>query len=239
VRFTTLFLDAVGTLFGLRQSPGATYAAFARRHGMALDAEKVSQAFGHQWRTLGPPQYPAAAAENPEARETIDRQWWRQLVRHCFTEAASEGAEVDLESHFERCFDDLFAHYGTAEPWIVYPETAPVLSQWREEGRQLVVLSNFDRRLRDVMDRLGLTQAVDLICYSSALGASKPSPLAFKRALAQSGATAERTLHIGDDEEKDAHGARAAGLRCFHLQRPDEDLQDAAKHLRTLESAAL
>ena len=47
---------------------------------------------------------------------------------------------------------------------------------------------------------------------SAEAGAPKPAPQVFELALARLGATAARTVHVGD-AEADAEGARAAGLR--------------------------
>ncbi len=215
---TTLLLDAVDTLFGLREPPAHTYAAFARRHGIAVETEAVTAAFGRCWGSIEPPRYGEAISEDPEARERVDRAWWRDLVRRCLIGA---GAELrDSEASFDACFEALFLHYGTAEPWRVYTGTLDVLKRWRDEGRQRVVLSNFDRRLPAVMDALELTTAVDHILYSSVLGASKPDPRAFARALEIVGADPARTVHVGDDARTDGRGAATAGLRFLHLRRP-------------------
>ena len=50
--------------------------------------------------------------------------------------------------------------------------------------------------------------------YSCALGAAKPSPLYFERALKAIGANATSTLFI-DDRLENVEGARRAGLHSF------------------------
>lgn len=222
----TLFLDAVGTLFGLRETPGQLYARFAQQHGIAVDAAELARHFGPTWKGAAPPDY--AAAPDPGTREAVDRAWWRAIVRKTFH---ATGASPPTET-FQACFDEIFDHYGSATPWRIFPDTLAVLPRLRDLGYQLVVLSNFDQRLVQVMKLLELRPLVDEILYSSALGACKPAPEAFTRALQQVGSQPESTLHIGDDLETDGAGAAAAGLRFFHIQRPAINLHDLESHLR-------
>jgi putative hydrolase of the HAD superfamily len=156
----------------------------------------------------------------------LERRWWKAIVRESLrlADAAPE------ESQFQACFEDIFTYYGTVEPWYVYPDTLKVLPRLRADYN-LVVLSNFDGRLLKVMDALELTPLVHHILYSSSLGACKPSPEAFDRALKAANAKRGQTLHIGDDPDTDAKGAAAAGLQFFHLKRPETDLHALEKHL--------
>lgn len=222
----TLFLDAVGTLIGLKERPGQLYARFAEKHGIAVEAAELARHFGPAWKGAAPPDY--THAKCLEAREAVDRAWWSTIVRETFHAA---GATPTAET-FQACFDEIFAHYGTAAPWTIFPDTLAVLPRLRIQGYQLVVLSNFDQRLLQVMDLLELSPLVDEILYSSSLGACKPAPEAFTRALKHTGSQSETTLHVGDDPNTDGLGAAAAGLRFFHIQRPEIDLQDLESHLR-------
>ena len=212
----TLLLDAVGTLLRLREAPGLTYARFAKRQGLSAEPERVAAGFRQVWRTAGHPSY--ETAPNPEAREAVDRSWWRAIVG----ESLRLGGVDPSTSRFQACFDEIFAHFGTASPWQVYADAREVLPQLR--GRfKVLVFSNFDRRLLQVMHELELSSLVDEVLFSSGLGACKPSALAFQRALQSAEARAPQTLHIGDDLETDGRGALGAGLRFYHIQRPRTD----------------
>lgn len=224
----TLFLDAVGTLFGLREPPGHLYARVAQHHSIQADPDALGKHFGPAWKGADPPDY--ASAPDAAAREAIDKAWWRSIVYETFR--VSEASPLDAT--FGACFEEIFSIYGTAEPWQVFPDTSAALSRLRQQGYRLIVLSNFDQRLETVMEVLGLRDYVDQVLYSSSLGACKPSPEAFSRALDQSGSLPETTLHIGDDLDTDGKGAAAAGLRFFHLQRPEIDLRALESHLREL-----
>ena len=77
-----------------------------------------------------------------------------------------------------------------------------------------------------ILEHLGLTKFFGHVFLSSELGADKPDPEIFRRALALSRARPNETLHVGDDPERDWEGASAAGLSIFRLERPRNSLRD-------------
>ncbi len=100
-----------------------------------------------------------------------------------------------------------------------FPDAPPFLAALRERGLKLVCVSNWDVSLGDVLERCGLAAALDGVVSSAEVGASKPDPAVFERALEIAGTTASRALHVGDTVEEDVAGARAAGIRVLHLDR--------------------
>jgi putative hydrolase of the HAD superfamily len=54
---------------------------------------------------------------------------------------------------------------------------------------------------------------------SSQVGAAKPDPAPFQRALQILQLEAHQVWHVGDSPE-DELGARAAGIRCLMVRRP-------------------
>ena len=54
---------------------------------------------------------------------------------------------------------------------------------------------------------------------SSQVGATKPAPAIFARALAWHGIDPSRALHVGDSPGEDGDGAVAAGLRAVLIDR--------------------
>jgi len=101
----------------------------------------------------------------------------------------------------------------------VYAEVPAALERWRHNGLSLFVVSNFDRRLHGLLERLGLRDAVDGVLVSSEAGAAKPDPALLELALGQVSCSAEQALLIGDSSA-DEQAAAAAGMRCLRLQRP-------------------
>ena len=67
--------------------------------------------------------------------------------------------------------------------------------------------SNWDVSLHEQLDRTGLTPLLDGALSSAEVGAPKPDPEIFVRALALAGARPEEAWHVGDDVEADVGGA--------------------------------
>jgi putative hydrolase of the HAD superfamily len=100
-----------------------------------------------------------------------------------------------------------------------YPDAAPALEAARARGQRLVVVSNWDVSLHQVLGRVGLAPLLDGVLTSAELGVRKPSPLIFERALALAEARAEDAVHVGDSLEEDVRGARNAGIKPVLLRR--------------------
>jgi len=210
-----IFFDAAGTLIHLSKSVGYHYALAGRRVGMLLDAAALDRAFLDSWKQM--PARPAI--EGP--REDDDKGWWRGLVNRVISEVAPGTGELDRDAFFEVAY----SHFAETGVWELYPEVIEVLAQLRSRF-DLAVVSNFDGRLRVILEQLGVTQFFSHIFLSSELGADKPDPLIYERALKLSGLAPNETLHVGDDPVRDWQGAKAAGLSLFRLERRRNSLRD-------------
>ena len=210
-----IFFDAAGTLFYLTKTVGDHYAYVGREFGLNLDARQLEHAFHAAWKKM--PLRPAT--DGP--REDDDKGWWRELVSRVFDHVTPSLSEVDRDNFFEVAYD----HFAEPGVWELYPEVPDVLEQLRPRF-QLAVVSNFDGRLRLVLQRLGISRFCSHIFISSELGADKPDPEIFRRAITIIGLQPDEVLHVGDDAERDSKAAAAAGLRVFQLDRPRNSLRD-------------
>lgn len=113
----------------------------------------------------------------------------------------------------------LHATFSEASSWAVYPEVRRTLTELRRRGIRLGVISNWDSRLRALLDRFDLTKEFEAIVVSCEVGAEKPARVIFERALARMHVPPEEALHIGDDPLSDYEGARAAGMEAVLLAR--------------------
>jgi len=211
----TIFFDAAGTLIHLPKSVGHHYALAGAGIGLALDAAALDRAFTTCWR-----QMPARAAiEGP--REDDDKEWWRQLVGEVIDQVAPRTSELDRDAFFEVAY----SHFAEAGVWDLYPDVVGVLETLRPRFN-LAVISNFDGRLRMILEQLEVSQFFSRVFLSSELGADKPDRLIFQRALQLNRLAPDEALHVGDDPVRDWQGAEAAGLSVFRLERPRNSLRD-------------
>jgi putative hydrolase of the HAD superfamily len=216
-----ILFDAAGTLFFLTKTVGDHYAYVGREVGLELDAQKLERAFHAAWQQM--PRRPAV--DGP--RENDDKGWWRELVGHVFDQVAASVSEFDRDNFFEVAYE----HFAEAGVWELYPDVPEVLEQLRPRF-QLAVISNFDGRLRSILRHLGISNYFSYIFISSELGADKPDPEIFRRAVTMMHLNADEVLHVGDDPERDWKAAAAADLLVFRLDRPRNSLRDLLTTLR-------
>src|SRR5439155_941634 len=131
MRLEAVTLDAVGTLIAVAEPIGRTYARFATRHGIALAPDEAERGFGEALADAPPLAFPGVDAARLAERE---RAWWSAVVRRAVGPAAERPS-------FDRCFAELFAHYGRPEAWRVFPEVPEALRLLRAHGRAPVAFA--------------------------------------------------------------------------------------------------
>jgi putative hydrolase of the HAD superfamily len=210
-----IFFDAVGTLFYLTKTVGDHYALVGEEIGLKLNTENLDRAFYAAWKQMA--QRPAI--DGP--RENDDKGWWRQLVDHVLDQVAPSLGEFDRDNFFEMAYE----HFAETGVWELYPEVIDVLEKLRPQF-QFAVISNFDGRLRFILEQLGISKFFSHVFISSEIGADKPDPEIFRRALKFIDLKPNRVLHVGDDSERDWKAASEAGLSVFQLDRQKNSLRD-------------
>jgi putative hydrolase of the HAD superfamily len=216
-----IFFDAVGTLFRLTKTVGDHYAYVGGEIGLDLDAQNLERAFHIAWKKM--PQ--RAAIDGP--RENDDKGWWRELVDLVLDQVAPSLNEFDRDNFFEIAYE----HFAEAGVWELYPEVPGVLEQLQPRF-QLAVISNFDGRLRLILEHLGISKFFRHVFVSSELGADKPDPEIYQRALQFIDLKPNEVLHVGDDPERDWEAASAARLSIFRLDRRKNSLSDLPATLK-------
>jgi len=215
-----IFFDAVGTLFHLNGTVGEHYALVSREVGLDLDAHKLDSAFLSAWEKIGP----RTPIDGP--REDDDKGWWRHLVELIFTEVAPDIAELDRDNFFEVAYE----HFAEAGVWQLYPDVVEVLDALHTR-LPVAAVSNFDGRLRMILEHLGISKFFSYVFVSSEIGADKPDPEIFRRALRFIKLRPGEVVHVGDDPRRDWEAAEAAGLSVFRLERPTNSLRDLLDRL--------
>ena len=110
--------------------------------------------------------------------------------------------------------------------FTAYDDVPAALVELRAAGHRLVVVSNWDVSLHEMLRTTGLAGLIDGAISSAEAGARKPAAAIFGRALALAGGPAadrcggaRPPLHAGDSLELDVAGARAAGLEAVLIAR--------------------
>ena len=141
-----------------------------------------------------------------------------------------------LERLRDRCADEMRRALGIPEldhatarramlealEFTPYPDAEPGLHELRDRGVTMVIASNWDCSLPEWLRPAGILGLVDGVVTSAEVGAAKPSPRVFERALGVAGVEPGEALHVGDKVDNDVEGAAAAGIRAVLLQREGE-----------------
>ncbi len=211
-----IFLDAVGTLFGVKDGVGQVYATMARQAGVDVGSDRLEHSFRAAFRASTPPFFPGVDADNIPDREF---QWWEAIAKDTFTRAGV----IEQFENFSEFFSLLYTHFATPDPWFIFADVVPSLEAWHDRGIELGVISNFDTRLYDLLESLGIKHYFRTITISSIVGAAKPDQKIFLDALDKHDCPPGQALHIGDSKVEDYEGAIKVGIKPYLLKRKTEN----------------
>ncbi|XP_043836285.1 haloacid dehalogenase-like hydrolase domain-containing protein 3 [Dromiciops gliroides] len=206
-RLQLLTWDVKDTLLRLRHPVGEGYAAQAQAHGLKVEAAALGSAF-HQAYKAQNQKFPNYGL----SQGLTSRQWWLDVVLQTFHLAGVQNSKV-----LEPIANKLYKDFSSAENWQMLEGAESTLQQCRERGLRLGVVSNFDRRLEDILAQCGLRKHFDFILTSEAAGCAKPDPKIFQQALQLADIEPSQAAHIGDHYLNDYQAPRKVGMHSFLL----------------------
>jgi putative hydrolase of the HAD superfamily len=202
--YRALLLDALGTLVALEPPAPRLRALLAARCGIEVSEGQAERAI---------------AAEISFYREHLgegsDAVSLETLRRRCAEAMGAALPDPARELPVGKLLELLLASLE----FSVFDDVRPALEAARERGQVSVVVSNWDVSLPDVLARAGLAQLLDGVVVSAEVGAAKPSPAIFERALNLAGVHAPDAIHVGDSLVEDVAGARAVGIEPVLISR--------------------
>lgn len=211
VNIQAVTFDVGGTLLKPWPSVGHVYAEVAARHGGKISPETLNRRFASAWRGL--------------KHFNHSRQEWAALVDETF-------AGLLKSPPSESFFSELYDRFAAPGSWHVFDDVLPTLDALAARGIDLGIISNWDERLRPLLDRMGLSKYFGAIVVSQEVGFPKPSPVIFEHASRLLGLAPEFILHVGDSREHDVEGAAAVGFQTRWLTREQENA--AAGQIKSL-----
>jgi putative hydrolase of the HAD superfamily len=202
-----ILLDAVGTTIFPVREVSQTYAEFGRRHGSRLSQEEVALRFRRAFQK----QEEQDRARGYRTSEERERKRWRTIVSAVFADISATSA----------LFGELWEHFAQPSSWRVYPDAGEFVRLAARYRMPVVLASNFDARLRQIVAGLPELFPLHGLAISSEVGWKKPSQAFYHEARKLMGSAAGR-IAVGDDFVNDYKGACQAGLLSFHLNRQGE-----------------
>lgn len=129
-------------------------------------------------------------------------------------------SEVEAAALMERKNRYYLALIEQLSPQDVLPGVRELLTEIRAAGLRVAVASA-SRNAATVIERLGLTSMVDVICDGASVEQLKPAPDLFLHAAARLGLLPQECLVI-EDAAAGVEAARAAEMRVVGIGPPDQ-----------------
>ncbi|MBW3652015.1 MAG: HAD family hydrolase [Actinobacteria bacterium] len=200
-------LDALGTLVELER-PAPRLVAELRARGLQVGEAQAAAALRAEIAYYRAHHDSAADA----ASLALLRDRCAAVLRVALARAGADAAAIapaDLR-------DALLA----ALRFRPFDDVPAALAELRAAGHRLVVVSNWDVSLHDMLRETGLDMLVDAAISSAEAGERKPAPDIFRRARALAGGERDGpALHAGDSLELDVAGALGAGMEAVLVAR--------------------
>jgi putative hydrolase of the HAD superfamily len=209
-----VLLDALGTLVALEPPAPRLCVELADRFGLKVGLEEASRAIGAE-----------IAYYRAHLNEGRDRESVAELRNRCASVLADAlGVQLPLT-------DALLASLS----FVAFDDASVALRELREDGMRLVVVSNWDWSLHEVLEHVGLAPLLDGVVTSAEVGFRKPGGEIFERALQLAGVPAARAIHVGDSFEEDVVGARAAGIEPVLIRRDGGTVDGGVRTVASLQ----
>ncbi|MGO9956744.1 MAG: HAD family hydrolase [Solirubrobacteraceae bacterium] len=201
-----LLIDGLGTLLSLTPPAPALARELERQFGLRVSEAEAQRALAAEISF-----YRSHMGEGRDADSLVD------LRRRCA--AVLRDALPPARRPPAAAIDRLTAALLDSLRFEPFADARDALVQARRHGARVVVVSNWDVSLSDVLERTGLAPLLHGVVTSAAIGARKPAAAIFEHALALSGAAPAEALHVGDSLDEDVAGARSCGIPALLVCR--------------------
>jgi putative hydrolase of the HAD superfamily len=201
-----LLIDGLGTLVALEPPAQVLRRELEQRFGVTVSDPQAQRALAAEIAF-----YRARMNDGRDADSLMAlRRRCAEVLRDALP-GSDRLAQVDTDSLTRALLASL--------RFTAFDDARDALLAARARRQRVIVVSNWDVSLLEVLELVGLAPLLHGVVTSAAVGARKPSPAIFEHALALAGTTPDRAVHVGDSLEEDVEGARGCGVSAILLRR--------------------
>ncbi len=206
---TAVFFDLYNTLAGFRPSRYEIQSEALADFGLQVTPEGIIRGYhlADGFMSAQNATKPMRSLSHTE-RDAFFAEYERLVL-------SGSGVEVDPALAGEIWKRIRKVEYGLA----VFEDSIPTLQRLREQGLTIGLISNIHQDGDELADSLGLLNHLDFTVTSMEVGAEKPKPPIFHKALEKANAAPEEAVHVGDQLTSDIDGAVGVGIRPVLLDR--------------------
>ncbi len=148
--------------------------------------------------------------------ETV-RNLDRMIIEHLQVKVDLDKLAGYVQQNWDR-MDRQLPKNLTRKP---FQDALPCLEALASKGLPMGIVSNIqsEGRLRQELQDIDLLHFFPVLVASGSVGIDKPSRGIFEMVAKKIGAEPNRTLFVGDDVERDYHGAKGAGMNPVLIDR--------------------
>jgi putative hydrolase of the HAD superfamily len=138
--------------------------------------------------------------------------------------SAAGVTDFAMDSQIARRLERAYVDPIFASPPGLSGDAAETLQKIRDQVRGVGLISNTGRSpgtaLRELLRKYHVLRLFDSTIFSDDVGTRKPDRLIFEKAAIALRSELSSMVHIGDDPEADAWGAKNAGMKALLLDYP-------------------
>ncbi|RZF42691.1 hypothetical protein LSTR_LSTR001486 [Laodelphax striatellus] len=212
-KFKLVTLDIFGTILRLQSDVGHQYSKAANKFDVHVKPDVLSRNFKDVWVEMNQ-KYPIYGVQSFGWKK-----WWETLIEKTFLKSIS--AELSRET-VDNISQYLFEMYKKPENWELCDGADDFINNMLDRNIPLVVLSNFDARLEDLLLKMKIRHYFRFVIASYNVGVQKPDAAIFqlveeklKQYQDLVHIKKNEILHIGDSPELDFISATNVGWNSF------------------------
>lgn len=223
-----LFLDVGDTILHLKKSAGETYLEILQDAGLKKETnagEFYRKTFLESWHKMhenAPPEHRDKYQFHPGGTPG----WWKELLED-FLERIPDRVPI------EKAFPIIYPRFADPELWNVDPGFWELKDYCENKNWGLGAISNWDHRLRDLLEAKGILEYLNPLIVSAEFGYEKPSPKIFEEAMRLVGLPGESLVYCGDKYELDIVVPKSLGWRSY-LKKEKGDLRSLSELIQFL-----
>jgi putative hydrolase of the HAD superfamily len=105
--------------------------------------------------------------------------------------------------------------------FVLYDDVLSTLQAVKARKLTIGLLTNLQREIDSMCRELGIAPYIDFTVTSGEVGADKPQPPIFLKALEMAKVRPAEAIHVGDQYQNDCAGARGVGINPVLIDRGD------------------